>query len=276
MFTIAALTVKEMLRKRILLIGAILTVAFLALYSMGLHYAGRDMARIGNPLIRFALSSQMLSAGLYLSSFILAFLSIFSAIGTISGEIENGALHAIVTKPIPRRDIVLGKFFGYASILDIYASLLFTAVVTAARTFLGAPTSSELSALGLFVLEPLLLLALTMLGTTLLPTMGNGVAMVMLFSVGMVGGLVEQIGVWVKSSSMVTIGIITSLVIPADSIYRKVSSTLFTGADDLLPASQLGPFSSASAPSVWMVVYAGVYLIAALSLAVRTFARRDI
>lgn len=276
MLTIAALTFKEMLRKRILLIGALLTLAFLALYGTGLHYAGKELTRMGNPLIRFGASSQLLSAGLYFSSFILAFLSIFSAVGTISGEIENGVLHAIVPKPIPRRDIVLGKFLGYGSILAIYAGLLFVAVVTAGRVFLGTPTSLELAAVGFFVLEPLLLLALTLLGTTLLSTLANGVTMVMLFVVGMVGGLIEQIGVMVKSSSMVTIGIVTSLVMPADSIYRKASAALFADAGSLLPAAQLGPFSSASAPSIWMVVYVGMYLIAALILAVRTFAGRDI
>lgn len=276
MLTITALTFKEMLRKRILLIGALLTLAFLALYGIGLHYAGKELIRMGNPLIRFGASSQLLSAGLYFSSFILAFLSIFSAVGTISGEIENGVLHAIVPKPIPRRDIVLGKFLGYGSILAIYAGLLFVAVVTAGRVFLGTPTSFDLAAVGFFVLEPLLLLALTLLGTTLLSTLANGVTMVMLFVVGMVGGLIEQIGVMVKSSSMVSIGIVTSLVMPADSIYRKASAALFADAGSLLPAAQLGPFSSASAPSIWMIVYAGMYLIAALILAVRTFAGRDI
>ena len=276
MLTIATLTFKEMLRKRILLIGALLTMAFLVLYGVALHYAGKELVRTGNPLIRLAVSSQLLSAGLYFSSFILAFLSIFSAVGTISGEIENGTLQAIVPKPIPRQDIVLGKFLGYGCILAIYAGLLLSAVVIAGRVFLETPASLELRALGLFALEPLLLLALTLLGTTLLSTLANGVTMVMLFVVGMVGGLVEQIGAMVKSSSMVNIGIATSLIMPADSIYRKATATLFGDAGNLLSASQLGPFSAASTPSLWMIVYAVIYLFATLSLAVRAFAKRDI
>ncbi len=274
MLTIASLTLREMLRKRILLIIAVLTVAFLVLYSLALRLAARDLVRLDNPLVRFAISSQMLSAGLYLSSFIVAFLAIFSAVGAVSGEAENGTLHAIVPKPLPRRDIVLGKYLGYGAVLAIYAALLFAAVVAAARYFLATPTRSEFPALALFVLEPLLLLALTLYGTTVMSTLANGVTLGTLFVVGLIGGMVEQVGTLVQSQSLVNIGIVTSLIMPADAIYRKAAVVLF--GDSPLSAFKIGPYSPGSTPSVWMVAYAVLYLLAALGLAVRAFDRRDI
>ena len=48
--------------------------------------------------------------------------------------------------------------------------------------------------LGLFLLVPLLLLALSLLGSSLLSTMANGITVFMLYIIGTVGGMVEQIG----------------------------------------------------------------------------------
>ncbi len=44
MITIAMLTFKEMVRRRILLVTIVLAVIFLSIYGVGVHYGYRDMA----------------------------------------------------------------------------------------------------------------------------------------------------------------------------------------------------------------------------------------
>lgn len=131
-----------------------------------------------------------------------------------------------------------------------------------------------LPALGLFVLEPLVLLAFTMLGTTRLPTMGNGILAFALYALAVVGGMIEQVGALLNSTSAMYAGVITSLLLPADSLYRRLVAEVVeklpasSGMGFLNPQHFLGPFGSLSTPSNWMIVYTVVYIVLALAAAV--------
>ncbi|MDI3481881.1 MAG: type transport system permease protein, partial [Tepidanaerobacteraceae bacterium] len=70
------------------------------------------------------------------------------------------------------------------------------------------------------------------------------------------------------------VGIISSLIMPTDVIFRKMNSTLFTGAGINFLSG--GFFGAGSEPSIWMMVYIAGYIIAALSMSVRYFDKRDI
>ena len=48
--------------------------------------------------------------GMYVAGFIIAFLSIFASVGAISSEIEQGSYLAVVSKPIHRFEMVLGRW----------------------------------------------------------------------------------------------------------------------------------------------------------------------
>jgi hypothetical protein len=76
---------------------------------------------------------------------------------------------------------------------------------------------------------------------------------------------------------MINIGIVSSLVLPVDALYRRAVFVLLSNTGNLLGSLQaIGPFGSVSVPSQAMVVYAWVYLVGCLLLAVRSFKRRDI
>jgi hypothetical protein len=98
----------------------------------------------------------------------------------------------------------------------------------------------------------------------------------MLYAVGVVGGMLEQIGHLAQSQVLVNIGIASSLVMPADAIYRKIVYALLSAPGVSFSSLMMGPFGSASEPSVWMLVYTGLYVLFFLSMAMRIFARRDI
>lgn len=279
MLTVAGLTLKEAARRRILLVTVVLAVAFLALYGAGVHYGYKDIAGHAGPRsgpLQVLMAPMFLSVGLYFGGFIIAFLAVMGAVGTISGEIENGIMHAIVPRPVRRTEIVLGKFLGHGLMLVIFAAIFYVAVLLIVRnnTGLSAPVKAE--AIGLFCLQPVILLALTMYGTTFLSTLANGIAVFMLYAVGVVGGMLEQIGHLAGSQTLVNIGIISSLIMPADAIYRKIVHTLLAVPGLPMSSYMLGPFGSNSEPSAWMLAYTGLYILVFLFLAVRTFSRRDI
>jgi hypothetical protein len=61
---------------------------------------------------------------------------------------------------------------------------------------------------------------------------------------------------------------------PTDVISRKMNSVLFSfGGTNFLSGS---PFGTASEPSIWMMIYIGIYMVAMLYMAISYFNRRDI
>lgn len=271
----ALITFKETVRRRILLVTIVLAVAFLALYGTGVHYGYRDMAAHPGPM-KALLAPMLLSIGLYFGSFIIAFLAVMAAVGAISGEIENGIIHAIVPRPIRRLEIILGKFLGYGLMLSVFAAIFYVAVLLIVHLNTGLTAPIQAGAIGLFCLQPLILLAVTMFGTTFLSTLANGIAAFMLYAVGVVGGMLEQIGHFANSQVLVNIGIVSSLVMPADSIYRKIVYTLLSAPGASFSSLIMGPFGSNTEPSVWMLGYTGLYIMGFLLFAVKTFSGRDI
>ena len=122
-------------------------------------------------------------------------------------------------------------------------------------------------------LECLLLLTVTFACGTKFSTLTNGVIVLGLHGLAFIGGWIEQIGALTTSPRLVTVGIVASLIMPSESIWRRAS---FEMQSSLTRSLQFSPFSSASAPSPAMVAYAAVYLLIALAIALYNFHERDL
>lgn len=277
MLTMMGITFREGLNRKVLLISLILAVIFLGLYGTGVHFAAKSFNEHPNPMLAAVVYPQLLSFGLYFGGFIVSFLAIFSAVGAISSEIETGIIQAVITKPIRRRDYVLGKFLGLGLFLALYAALFFSVIALIINIKTGLVLDGQWRALGLFALQPVVLLAVTLFGSVVLPTIANGVIMFMLYAVAVIGGMVEQIGWLINNTGLQQAGIVTSLVMPVDSLYRKIVHLLINPTDNPINAlQQMGPFGSMTEPSVWMVVYALLYVVFFTGLAAYSFGRKDI
>lgn len=274
MWTLVRLTLREMLNKKVLFLGLALTVVYLGLYGFGLYYMGKDLKNLPE-VFRLRLAADMLCTGLYISGMMVAGLTIFTSVGAISTEIENGVMQGLAAKPVARRDIFLGKLVGLGLILVAYSLLVFLVINFMTQFFLGLEVGHYLFSLGLFCLQPLVILAVTMWGSSFLSTLGNGIVVFMLYSISVVGGITEQIGSLVNSS-LVTVGIVTSLLMPVDAMYRLVNFSLVHGGDQSLNILSFNPFSTQTPPSVWMIVYTGIYFLFFIWLGNLVFTRRDI
>lgn len=71
----------------------------------------------------------------------------------------------------------------------------------------------------------------------------------------------------------VDLGIVASLVMPSDALWRRAAYRM---QPPLLGAMGVSPFSSATVPSLIMILYAGMYAMAAVLLAQVLFERRDL
>ncbi len=276
---IARFTFKEALRKKVLLGAGVLSIGFLALFALGNYFAFDDFtrhnARFGEAAIwQAVVAGAMTIAGLYVVNFLAGLLAIFAAVGTIASEVDSGTLHAIVPKPVHRWEIVLGKWLGFALMLGAYLALMAAGVILTIWAIWGAVPSSPVPGVGLMLLCTLLLLSLTVLGSTLLATVANGIVVFMLYGVGLLGGFIEQLGSLVQNETMVNVGIVTSLLIPSDVLWKMASYVM--QPPELLARSFTTPIFGGSAPSAPMVAYALVYAVAAIVLAIAVFDRRDL
>ncbi|MBO8126885.1 MAG: ABC transporter permease subunit [Firmicutes bacterium] len=270
-------TVREILRKKLFLITVLITALYLALYGVTLQYAQSSVATSDNVMLKAILIPQVLTAGLYFASLLVAVFAIFITVSTISGEIETGIMHTVAAGPVSRTKILLGKFSGLALVVSIYAVLLFAGVTLLVATITGHTAGSYWSAMATFSFLPVFLVGLTIAGSAILPTTANGIVVLTLYALSLVGGVVEQIATITDNTTLVKMGVISSLLMPADSIYRKMTSLVIDVENNPLAGLiMIGPFGVQTTPSIWMMVYTGAYLVAVLALAIAFFRLRDI
>ncbi len=283
MIAIALATFREVIRKKVVLIIGILTVIYLILFSLMIHFAMEDMRKshINSAEIIMTAAGIISIMGFYFCSMITSFVTIMASVGAISSDIESGLIHSIVTKPLRRREYVMGKYLGVAGLAVAYSTFLYVFLFIINFAFNIPPLNQVqpfvfLHGLVLFCFEPLVLLSLCLFGSVLLKTMNNGILAIGIYILGIAGGMMEQIGTFIELNYLSQWGIFISLVSPFDSIYRKMMSVLFFSMN-LIGTTFAGPFfASERVPSIWMMIYSLVYCLGFILLAIRKFNTKDI
>ena len=172
---IARLTFAEARRRRILAAGLVLGLAFVALFSVGMHFIVRDVrAHVPVAQQKVALSFVMMAA-LYAANFLIVMTSVLAAIDTLAGEIGSGVIETLCTKPLSRASVTFGKWLGCWVLLALYASLLCGGVLLVDRIIAGYIPPNAGRGFGLILLEGTVLLTLALCGGTRLSTLANGV-----------------------------------------------------------------------------------------------------
>jgi ABC-2 type transport system permease protein len=272
--TIARLTLFEARRKRILFAAILCGVAFLAVFATGMLLAYRDLSRRPVSFVdRQATLVLLTVAGLYAVNFLSVLFAVLLPVDAISGEIDSGVMQTLVSKPVRRADVVLGKWLGHGLVVAAYLLALAGGVLLVSRLVSGFVPPNVAAAISLMVLEVTLLTTVSMAGGTRLSTVTNGIASLGFYGIAFIGGWVEQIGGIAGVQSARTLGIVVSLISPADSLWRL-------GAYYLQPAlvRDLGPavFTSAAVATPLMVWWAGAFTVLMLVVAVRSFDKRQL
>jgi ABC-type transport system involved in multi-copper enzyme maturation permease subunit len=270
--TITRLTFQEAVRRRLVASVCWMGVVFLALFAVGIYFVHRN-ARF--PIIgeRPEVLNFWLLTGLYVVNFLTVMLSVLASADILSGEIGNGTIQTIVVKPLRRWTVVFGKWLGLSAMLCIFVfgmSGAMIGIVWAVGRYV--PPNPVEGAL-LMALEGIVMLALSMLGGTRLTTLANGVVLFMLYGLAFISGWIEQIGGFLGNETMVRTGIVTSLVVPSEVLWRRAAYLM---QPDFMRRLGFGPFATAVAPSGAMVAYAAVYALLALGAAMLLFRRRDL
>jgi ABC-type transport system involved in multi-copper enzyme maturation permease subunit len=275
---IARLTIREAQRRRLLWIGTLMGVLFLIVFGLGFHFIYVDVAdslearldpeEFEAPFLFLTL------AGLYATNFLVIMVAVLVSVATISGEVETHTIDSLITKPIRRWEIVVGKWVGFAAIILVYVLLLPGGILLIAYLRAGVMMDNVPAGLALIYLEGLVGLTVSIVGGTRLSTLANGALAFMLYGVAFVGGWVETVGALLRNETAVDLGIIASLIMPSEILWKKASAVFEPRLAGSLEFG--GPFAVGSQPSSAMIVYAVLYIVVLLSLALWIFSRRDL
>jgi len=277
-FTIASLTFREASRRKILLAALLLGLLFLAVYGLGFHFITLELEKDMPRMIELnEIRNFLLMAGMYVVNFLTAIMTVLTSVDTLSGEISSGTIQTLVSKPIRRWEVVLGKWLGFAGMITLYLLLMGGGVMGFVYLRSGYTAPHPLQALALIWLTDLLLVSVSLLGGVNLSTLANGVLVFGLYGVAFIGGWIEQIGGFlpdpVANQMAMNIGIITSLIMPSEALWKRAAHEL---QSPLVAVLGISPFSAGSYPSAAMIVYAVIYTAVALGFAVHLFKRRDL
>ncbi len=283
---ITKMTFREAIRRRIVLTGLVLGVCFLLVFSVGFHMiftqvraaeSASEKSGEGNLIVNRIAdregTNMLLLAGLYAVAFLSIAMAALLGADTLSGEINSGTIQTIVTKPIRRSDVVLGKWLGFAGLLALYFLLMGGGTVASVFIQSAYLPDNLPAGLGLIYLEALLVMTISLMFSSVFSALATGGTVFGLYGLAFIGGWIEQIGSILGNSTAIKVGIVTSLIIPSESLWRRAA---FEMQSPLAGMLNMSPFGTTSVPSSLMIVYALVYLLLSLVCAVRFFQKRDL
>ena len=256
---VAGVTLREAARRKLLwmaLLAAGLLLAFfaIALRLQVLEFAGRPMS----PFVRYQVESGMLMIGLYICSLLAVVMTILTSIDTIAGEISSGTIHAVAAKPLARWQILVGKFAGFVAMITVYVALTFASTVAVAYSITGVLPEHPLRGFTLIVAECMVVLTVTFFLGTWFSTLTAGVVALGLQGIAFMGGWLEQVSGFSQSAHIVSLGVVSSLIMPTESLWRRAAFEMQT---PLAGSLSFSPFANVSIPSVAALVYAGVFAV---------------
>ncbi len=273
-FIMAGVTFREAARKRVLWMALLAGVAFLLLFGIALHFQTDSFrARHIHPFLQRQVLDTMLIMGLYAIDLLVVVITVLTSVDTLSGEIASGTIQALATKPVRRLELLLGKWLGFSGMLTLYIALMVFGIDGLTYWMTGVTVRHLLQGFGLIWMESTLLLSVTFFFGTSFSTLTNGVLALGLHGLAFLGGWIEQAGAFTNTPKAVAVGIVASIIMPSESLWRRA---VFEMQSPLTTAANISPFSGASVPSPMMVGYAAAYAVAFLMLAMRRISSRDL
>ena len=292
-FTIVELTLKEAWRKRTL-VGALLLGVLILAFSLLLITIKARMSYLVSiqahnwDAERF--DTEYSTARILVTLMCLFFIRVLGMLfglvlagGAISGEIETGLLAVILAKPIPRWQILVGKWLGL-NIIAIGAVLAWTfAVWLSLRTQTGIPLNQMLAAGPYLSLYAVMSCTLTLMFSTVFQRVLGTALTLILAVISWCDGIFNFLATHFDVPSLHTIAGISCLILPQGYVawwVKDVTGDIARNPlmDSPLKSSQLLLFWGRNHLHVNHLdaVYVACYIIGVLGIGILLFQRREI
>jgi ABC-type transport system involved in multi-copper enzyme maturation permease subunit len=279
--TVAALTLREAGRRKVLRALAGLTLVLLGLSAWGfwrLAAVEVDGAGLTSGEARLV-ASQVLNLVMFGYSLIAALGTAFLAGPTLAGEIESGMALAVLARPVRRTTVLLGKWLGLVVFGSGFVIVAGLAQFTVVQATVGYWPPAPVAGLLLLALQTTVLLTLGLLLSTVISPMASGIVAVGLFGATWVAGVVGGVGTAVDNAGVERVGTISRMLLPTDGLWRGAMhafqdpSALATFDD---PAAAAFPFLSTASLNGVYLAWTVLWIAMVFGLAALSFTRRDI
>jgi ABC-2 type transport system permease protein len=279
---IAGYGFREAVRRKVFAVVLVLTVVFLILFWLANHYVFADLSSIQPPSdvhvdTRTFAGAFLTGLSMFATLFLGVVLAVFLTLGVVSGDAERGLLQPLVVRPVGRSTLLVARFLGAAAVCVAYVLLVYyAAVVITGLTGHWWPDALVGPALELAA-AVVIVIALSLLGSVVLSSTANGIAVFMLFGGGLVAGLLGSIGHALNSHAIKHASTIASWALPFEALYQDGLRMITARASGLTGfLLQLGPFGGAYVHGWPVRIWALGYLVAVGAAALVLFARRNL
>ena len=281
---IAGYALRETVRRKVLVVVGVLTVAFLALYTFGCVQAFDEVRKFSGPAEGVQIEEEVLTGAtllglaMFVTLFLGTVLAVFVTLNAVRGDAEKGLLQPLVVRPVGRSTLLLARFAAASALCVAYVAVVYAAEIglTAAASGGYVPDNPVRGGISL-AFAVVVVVAIALLGTTLLSSTANGIAIFMVFGAGLASGLIGQIGEALDSASLDQISSIASWALPFEAIYQDGLHALTADVRGATGAIvQLGPFGGAQDAGPLLYPYVLAYLAVVALLADHIFRRADL
>jgi len=281
--TIAALTVRELFRRRVVYVLAALTILSVALVGWGLDRLV-DLARdngSGELEIQIGVS-QVLILIAFMFSFVLAMTAAFVGAPAVGGDLESGVAYAIIARPLRRAELIVGRWLGSAVVVVAYTIASGLLAIGVAVLVSGYGPPDPLLAVAFLSGEVLVLLTLTLALGSVLPAIAAGAIAVVGFGLGWMAGVLAGVAAALGVDGLRGVAEASRWILPTDGLWRGVIYGLEPPLVALIAAGRApalanaNPFYATEPPAVTFVIWSIVWMALVLGAATWWFERRDL
>ncbi|SFK98690.1 ABC transporter permease [Geodermatophilus ruber] len=278
--TVAALTLREASRRKVLRALAVLTLALLALSAWGfsrLAVAETQFGALTSGQARLV-ASQLLNLVMFGLSLIAALGTAFLAGPTLAGEAESGISLAVLARPVRRSTVLLGKWLGLAVFGGGFVVVAGLAQCLVVLVTVDYWPPNIVGALALLAAQTVVLLTLGLVLSTVVSPMASGVVAVGLFGAAWIAGVVGGVGEVLGNDGVARVGTVSRMLLPTDGLWRGAMHALQdpTALAVFGPEGAAFPFLSEAPLTAAYLAWAVLWVAMVWGLAAVAFARKDL
>lgn len=275
--TIAGLTLRETVRRRVLLALLTLTVVILSLSAWGFSRIDAEFGGLTSGESRLV-ASIVLNLVMFGLSMIGALGTAFLAGPTLAGEIESGIALAVLARPVRRSAVLLGKWLGLITFGGGFVALAGLAEILIVRVTLSYWPPQPVAGLALLAAQTAVLLTLGLLLSTAISPMASGIVAVGLFGATWIAGVVGGAGQSLDNDSVASVGTVSRMLLPTDGLWRGAMHAFQDPAvlTQLDPQVIAHPLLSQATLTTAYLAWTGVWTALILGLTQLAFVRRDL
>ena len=283
MITIARLTIRELVRRRVVWVLAALSIASVALVGWGLERLVTLSRAEGTDELQIRIGvSQVLILIAFMFSFVLAMTAAFVGAPAVGGDLESGVALAVLARPIRRIEVLVGRWLGCACVVVAYTVASGLLAIGVAFIVSGYGPPEPFLAIAFLSGQALVLLTLTLALGSVLPSIAAGAIAVVAFGLGWMAGVMAGVAAVLNVQLLGQVAEVSRWILPSDGLWRGVVYGLEPPFVVLLAAgrtqqiAEANPFYASMPPPLAFVAWSVIWMGLVLGIAGWWFERRDL